>query len=130
MRWIGQSCIGWPICFGTTPHPAELVWSTRSVRELAQSDGRADVLHVMPGEQGYLDWKLTLNGKPIPYGLFLGEVVNFVIVALALFLFIVKFLGWLMRTRKEEVAAAPPMTKDQELLVEIRDLLKHRESVA
>src|SRR5436309_11085115 len=54
---------------------------------------------VMPGEQGYLDWKWVINGKEIPYGLFLGEVVNFVIVALALFLFIVKFLGWLMRTR-------------------------------
>jgi large-conductance mechanosensitive channel len=33
-----------------------------------------------------------------------------------------------MRTRKEEVAAAPPpLTKDQELLAEIRDLLRHRE---
>ena len=85
---------------------------------------------VMPGEQGYLDWKWVINGKEIPYGLFLGEVVNFVIVALALFLFIVKFLGWLMRTRKEEVAAAPPLTKDQELLVEIRDLLEHREGAA
>jgi large conductance mechanosensitive channel len=82
---------------------------------------------VLPGKQGYLDWKWAINGKEIPYGLFLGEVVNFLIVALALFLFIVKFLGWLMRTRKEEVAAAPPLTKDQELLAEIRDLLRHRE---
>jgi large conductance mechanosensitive channel len=85
---------------------------------------------VLPGKQGYLDWKWVINGKEVPYGLFLGEVVNFVIVALALFLFIVKFLGWLMRTRKEEMAAVPPLTKDQELLAEIRDLLKHRESVA
>ena len=85
---------------------------------------------VLPGERGYLDWMWVINGKEVPYGLFLGEVVNFVIVALALFLFIVKFLGWLMRTKKEEVAAAPPLTKDQELLAEIRDLLKHRESVA
>ena len=51
---------------------------------------------VLPGKQGYLDWKWVINGKDIPYGLFLGEVVNFVIVALALFLFIVKFLGWLI----------------------------------
>ncbi len=36
---------------------------------------------VMPGEPGYLDWKLVLNGKEIPYGLFLGEIVNFLIVA-------------------------------------------------
>src|SRR3954447_26700016 len=85
---------------------------------------------VMPGKRGYLDWKWVINGKEVPYGLFLGEVINFVIGALALFLFIVKFLGWLMRTKKEEVAAAPPLTKDQELLAEIRDLLKHRESVA
>jgi large conductance mechanosensitive channel len=85
---------------------------------------------VLPGKQGYLDWKWVINGKEVPYGLFLGEVVNFVIVALALFLFIVKFLGWLMRTRKEEVAAAPPLTKDQELLAEIRDLLKQRVGAA
>jgi large conductance mechanosensitive channel len=57
-------------------------------------------------------------------------IVNFVIVALALFVFIVKFLGWLMHTKKEEVAMAPPLTKDQELLAEIRELLKQREGAA
>ena len=55
---------------------------------------------LLPGKQGYLDWKWVINGKEVPYGLFLGEVVNFLIVALALFLFIVKFLGWVMRARK------------------------------
>jgi large conductance mechanosensitive channel len=80
---------------------------------------------VLPGEQGYLGWKLTLLGKAIPYGLFLGEVVNFVLVAAAVFLFVVKFLGWILRVKKEEAAAAPPpLTKDQELLIEIRDALK------
>jgi large conductance mechanosensitive channel len=83
---------------------------------------------VMPGEQGYLGWKWVINGKEIPYGLFLGEVVNFLIVALALFFFIVKFLGWVMRTREKEAAAAPPLTKDQELLTEIRDLLQKRQA--
>ncbi len=46
------------------------------------------------------------------------------LIALVLFLFIVKFLGWLMKLKKDEAAAAPPLTKDQELLTEIRDLLK------
>lgn len=80
----------------------------------------------LPGEQGYLGWKWVVNGKEVPYGLFLGEVVNFLIVAAALFLFIVKFLGWVMKSKKEEAAAAPPPppTKDQQLLTEIRDLLK------
>lgn len=82
---------------------------------------------LLPGEQGYLGWTLVFDGKEIPYGLFLGEVLNFLIVALALFIFIVKFLGWVMRARKEEAAApapAPAPTRDQELLSEIRDLLK------
>jgi large conductance mechanosensitive channel len=84
---------------------------------------------VIPSDQRYHDWKWHFRGQEILYGQFLAEVVNFVIVALALFLFIVKFLGWLIRTKKEEVAAVPPLTKDQELLTEIRDLLKHQESV-
>src|SRR5262249_6412116 len=81
---------------------------------------------IMPGEQSYLGWKWAINGKEIPYGLFLGEVVNFLIVALALYIFIVKFLGLLMKAKKEEAAAPPPPTRDQELLTEIRDLLKHK----
>ena len=81
---------------------------------------------LLPGEQGYLGWKLMINGKEIPYGLFIGEVVNFVIVALALYLFIVKFLGFVMHAKKAEAAAPPPPTKDQELLTEIRDLLRKK----
>jgi len=82
---------------------------------------------LIPGEGSYLSWKLTLAGKDIPYGLFLGEVVNFLIVALALYVFIVKFLGWLTRAKREAAVAAPPApTRDQELLAEIRDLLKTR----
>ena len=81
---------------------------------------------VVPGKQSYLEWKWLIDGKEVPYGLFLGEIVNFLILAFVLFLFIVKFLGWVMRTKKEEVAAPLPPTKDQELLAEIRDLLKRR----
>jgi large conductance mechanosensitive channel len=79
---------------------------------------------LIPGEQGYLGWKLVVGAKEVPYGIFIGEVVNFLIVAVALFIFVVKFLGWIMKARKQEVAAGPPpLTKDQELLIEIRDLL-------
>jgi large conductance mechanosensitive channel len=82
---------------------------------------------VTPGEQGYKGWKTTVNGSEILYGEFLGEVVNFLIVALALFFFIKMFLGWVLRLRKDEVQAVPPLSKDQELLTEIRDLLKNRQ---
>ena len=78
---------------------------------------------IVPGEQGYLGWKWVINGKEVPYGLFLGEIVNFLMVALALYIFIVKFLGWMV---KAKAVAPPPPTKDQELLMEIRDLLKQK----
>ncbi|MCU0962490.1 MAG: large conductance mechanosensitive channel protein MscL [Pirellulaceae bacterium] len=80
---------------------------------------------IMPSEQGYADWKWTLRGTDIPYGQFLAEIVNFLIIALVLYIFIVKFLGWAMRARTQEAVAAPPaLTKDQALLTEIRDLMK------
>src|SRR5438046_2337102 len=77
---------------------------------------------IMPGDQGYVGWKWTINGSEIPYGLFLGEVVNFVLIALILFFCIRKFLSWVMRSKED--APIPPLTKDQELLTEIRDLLQ------
>lgn len=58
----------------------------------------------------------TLN-----YGVFLNSVINFLIVAFAIFL-VVKAINKLQKP-----AAAPPPpgpTKDQQLLTEIRDLLK------
>lgn len=78
----------------------------------------------LPGDQGYTGWKWTINGKDVPYGQFLGEVINFLIVAAALFVVIVKLLGWILKSKQAEAAAPPPPTKDQELLAEIRDLLK------
>lgn len=85
---------------------------------------------LVPGDQEYTKWAWVVNGKEIPYGLFLGEVINFLIVAAALFIFIVKFLGWLMKTRKKQEesieAVPPPLTTDQVLLSEIRDLLANQ----
>src|SRR5436309_11079385 len=36
---------------------------------------------IMPGEEGYLQWKWVINGQEIPYCLFIGSFVNFLIVA-------------------------------------------------
>ena len=81
---------------------------------------------IMPSEKGYTEWTWQIGEKTIPYGLFLGEIVNFLIIALVLYIFIVKFLGLLMKSKKQEETAPPPLTKDQELLTEIRDLMKSR----
>src|SRR5438270_10364249 len=74
---------------------------------------------VLPGG-GYKDWQWN----SVHYGAFIAQVVNFLVIALILFLFIVKFLGWVARLKKQEAVAPPPPTRDQELLMEIRDLLK------
>jgi large conductance mechanosensitive channel len=79
---------------------------------------------ILPGEKGYLGWEWQVGDKTVPYGKFLGAVVNFLLVAFVLYIFIVKFLGWIMKSQQEQ--APPPPTKDQELLAEIRDLLKQR----
>jgi large-conductance mechanosensitive channel len=43
-----------------------------------------------------------------------------------MFFFIVKFLGWMMNVKKEEPVVV--LTKQEELLIEIRDLLKAKAS--
>ncbi len=81
---------------------------------------------VVPTKQSYLAWKFAIGAKEVPYGLFLGEVVNFVILALVLYIFIVKVLGSLMKAKSAEAAAAPARSREEQLLTEIRDVLKQR----
>jgi large conductance mechanosensitive channel len=76
------------------------------------------------GKIGFESWICKIGDTSIYFGKFIGEVVNFLIVAFALYIFIVKFLGWIIRTKQQEVP--PKLTKDQELLEEIRDLLKKK----
>lgn len=57
----------------------------------------------------------------INYGLFINAIIKFVIVAFAVFV-MVKQVNRLYK----KVEEAPKPTKDQELLAEIRDLLKNK----
>jgi len=82
------------------------------------------VAAIMPGERGYMGWQFTIRGSTVHVGLFLGDVVHFVLISAALFFFIVKFLGWILKLKNEEKEVMPLLTRDQELLAEIRDLLK------
>jgi large conductance mechanosensitive channel len=74
---------------------------------------------IEPRAASHIDWKIVLWGKEIHYGAFLGEVVNFLLIAGLMFLFLTRFLGWLIKTKK----GAEP-TKQEQLLTEIRDLLR------
>ncbi|MDZ7370636.1 MAG: large-conductance mechanosensitive channel protein MscL [candidate division KSB1 bacterium] len=59
------------------------------------------------------------------YGLFINAVVNFLIVAFAVFL-LIRGLNKLKRQEAEKPAAPPPPSPEVVLLTEIRDLLKGR----
>lgn len=63
---------------------------------------------------------VTLN-----YGLFIQTVVDFVIIAFAIFLAI-KAINTLKRQEAEAPSAPPAPTKEEVLLTEIRDLLKEQ----
>jgi large conductance mechanosensitive channel len=49
--------------------------------------------YILPGQEGYRSWRL---GR-IEVGIFLGEVLNFLVIALAMYVVIVKLLGTIER---------------------------------
>jgi large conductance mechanosensitive channel len=59
----------------------------------------------------------------INYGIFLQSIFDFIIVAFAIFMVVKQMNN--MKKKEEEAPAEPPKpSKDQELLTEIRDLLR------
>jgi large conductance mechanosensitive channel len=72
-----------------------------------------------------------ISGRPIDkdvaisYGKFLNALINFLIVAVAIFM-LIKLINRLRREPPPKDAPPPAPTEDQKLLAEIRDLLKAR----
>ena len=64
-------------------------------------------------------------GATLGYGQFITVTVNFVIIAWILFL-VIKGMNRLLAQEQAEPPPPAPPTKEQELLAEIRDLLKTR----
>lgn len=63
---------------------------------------------------------ITLN-----YGLFIQNIVDFLIIALCIF-FMIKGINKLSKKKAEEPAPAPEPSAEEKLLTEIRDLLKEK----
>lgn len=63
------------------------------------------------------------QGAVLAYGSFLTLAINFLIIAFVLFV-VIRLINNLRRKNAEAPAAAPAPTRDQQLLMEIRDLLK------
>jgi large conductance mechanosensitive channel len=67
-----------------------------------------------------------IGDAEIKYGMFIQTVVDFLIIAFSMFLF-VKLLNKVYKREKNIEEAPPSLSKEEELLTEIRDLLKKRE---
>ena len=92
-------------------------------------------LGMVTSGQNFSELALTLgldaNGAPVllKYGVFLQSVVDFLLVALVIFL-AVKAINRLVAPPAAPTTAAPPAppppTREEQLLTEIRDLLRQR----
>lgn len=79
---------------------------------------------LFPNESNYQEWYFILYGKKIPFGLFLSDLVTFLIVAIVLFVVIKKIL--IILFKKEEIKKEKKTKITQEeILMEIRDVLKY-----
>lgn len=73
-------------------------------------------------------WAFEINGAQFSIGLILDAAMNFLFVAAAVYFFIVMPLNKLAERRKRGQEPEPdPLTTEQELLTEIRDLLRARQ---
>ncbi|MEJ2012417.1 MAG: large-conductance mechanosensitive channel protein MscL [Anaerolineales bacterium] len=81
------------------------------------------VVGVLVGGINFSKLVLKVGAATITYGNFLQAIVNFLIIAFALFL-VVRGAARLekQKTKEQEAASEPPL--DVQLLTEIRDLLK------
>ena len=89
-------------------------------------------LGLLIGGVNFTDLKLELKpaadgveAVTLNYGNFLQTAFDFIIIAFSIFLFI-KLIGKLMKKKEEAPAAPPAPSKEEQLLTEIRDLLKQQ----
>ena len=87
------------------------------------------IIGVLIGNVNFSDLQIKL-GEPlegaeqaaIKYGMFIQEVVNFLIIALCIFM-VIKVINKLQKKKEEAPAPVPEPTKEEVLLTEIRDAL-------
>ena len=84
------------------------------------SDLKIILKHAVTDATGVLQPAVTVN-----YGTFLNTVIDFIIIAFAIFL-MVKAVNSFHRKKAETPTAPPAPTKEEVLLTEIRDILKNK----
>src|SRR5690606_11107898 len=64
------------------------------------------------GGEGYEGLTFTVNGSEIKYGMFIGALINFLIVAAAIFLVVVKIMQGAIARTKTPPAPSEPTTRE------------------
>ena len=95
------------------------------------------VMSIITGGDGYKNLKYVIQaGKPavgdqaaieevaVNYGLFIQNIVDFFIIALCIFIALRYTMKFMHQEKQEEAAPEPAGPTQEELLTEIRDILK------
>jgi large conductance mechanosensitive channel len=85
------------------------------------------LIGVVLGGVDFTTLSIQVGEATVAYGLFIQAIINFLLIALVLFVMVRSINKLQERSKKEEAAAPPPPPSDEvKLLSEIRDLLKQR----
>ena len=89
------------------------------------------IIGVILGGLKFSELSITVGSADIKYGLFIQNIVDFLIIAFCIFMFIKIINTFSNKNKKEEVKAkeeikAPIVNEEVKLLGEIRDLLKNK----
>jgi len=83
------------------------------------------IVGVILGGVDFTALAITVGDANITYGNFIQAIINFLIIALVLFL-LIRSINRMSRKKEEAPAAPPGPTAEEKLLAEIRDLLRER----
>ncbi|EJQ97879.1 large-conductance mechanosensitive channel [Bacillus cereus ISP3191] len=86
------------------------------------------LLGMVLGGVDFTDLKITFGKASIMYGNFIQTIFDFLIIAAAIFMFVKVFNKLTSKREEEKEEEIPEPTKEEELLGEIRDLLKQQNS--
>ena len=97
----------------------------KAIADSLTNDILMPLLGILVGRVSFADLTLTLGQAQIAYGNFIEAVLNFLIMAFAVFC-IVKAVNRFHRKKAEAPKAPPAPSNEEKLLMEIRDLLKEK----
>ena len=83
------------------------------------------LLGIFTGSISFAEMAVEVNGAVIGYGNFIQAVLNFLVMAFVVFC-LVKGINRLHRKKEEAPPPPPQPSAEEQLLTEIRDLLKER----